>query len=454
MKKYRSAIILTALLAVLVAVAYWDEWQTKRDDAAKASENLAFSIKSEDLIRIVHVEAASGERIELVKDGASWKIKSPFEAAADVDAVNSFIKTMLEYKSEKRVSDAKEKWGDFGLSSPQRSISLTDSAGKTETLHVGSQAPVGYSAFFRMGDEGAVFVGSQYIITSTGKTAREFRDKSIGRIESSDIAQLNYYVGGELILSAAQNDGKFVVTKPEAIDGDHSEIIGFIGELNSAKAEEFNDNPDAEFLKAFKSSKAGLAVGWSTKSGEQHEWTVAAVNDDFWVKPDSSATYFKISTDTLKGLKKELKHFRNRQIADFEVVDVAKVEIDGKVFDKKEEGFVAAGTSESVPHVQNLVSDFAWTKADDFVAAGSKDAKVVESAARHKIAFEFLPTKNKPRMEVEGWESVESPGKFVLRVSGAKSLLLVGKTLFDNTKPATVAPAEMPVGESESDSGI
>jgi hypothetical protein len=442
-KRYRGAIDLSIVLLVLVGIAYWDEVQTKKDESAKALENRVFSLNEGEIVRLKFEEPPTAVGFELAKEDGKWRVVSPLSALADEPGVNSFIKTLLEYKFEKLVSESKDKWSDYGVAQPQRIITLVNQAGKTEQIYIGNQAPVGYSAYFRMDESGKVFVGSQYLITSTGRTVQEFRDKSIPAFEAASIKEFRYSVGGELIFAATRANGKVSITEPAGIDTDAVELDSFLSEVSRSKAEDFNDQPEANFEKAFESATAAFAMTWVSESGEQGGWRVAAVKDDFWVKPQSSASYYKISADTVKSLRRELKDFRNRQIADFETNDVVVVDIDGKSFVKSANGFTEKDATEVQPHVQNLISDIAWSKAESFVDPGSDLEKLIGQPATHRILLSFDAKLNRAPLVLQAWQDPKDSGRFALMVGDSKTLLVVGKGVLANVKPTVPTGADL-----------
>ena len=166
MKFIRTPLILAAVLLVLGGLATWDEWQTKKEQKEKDEAHKLTAIEAAQVRKITLVDRSKQEdgkttqtetqakRVALEQVDEVWRVIAPLETAADQREVQDFIRTVLDYKYEEIVVEAvtaEVKLEDFGLSEPQRVITLQVEDGGSYELRLGNNAPVGYSTYFQVG---------------------------------------------------------------------------------------------------------------------------------------------------------------------------------------------------------------------------------------------------------------------------------------------------------------
>jgi hypothetical protein len=76
-KRYRGAIILLGVIAVLAGMAFWDDYQTKKDEQIKATENRVLGWEVHEVNALTYVDRSKDLKVELQKQDNEWKIVSP-----------------------------------------------------------------------------------------------------------------------------------------------------------------------------------------------------------------------------------------------------------------------------------------------------------------------------------------------------------------------------------------
>ena len=136
MQSYRVLIIFLAIFIVLGLVAYWDEWQTKKDEEKEKRKNIVFTFKPSEVSRIDYLNNASFYKDEYTKqnisdvelilektDEQTWYVVQPVYTKGDVSVVDSVLESLSMLKYENQVSHTKDEWSKFGVHQPHR-ISL------------------------------------------------------------------------------------------------------------------------------------------------------------------------------------------------------------------------------------------------------------------------------------------------------------------------------------------
>ena len=95
-------------------------------------------------------------------------------------------------------------------------------------MQVGGKAPVGYDVYLKTDHSPEVLMGSQHLLTSTAKSLYELRDKSLVKIDESQLQTLTYKRLGQDAIVFKKDQGKYVITQPAGVEGDSAEIKDYV----------------------------------------------------------------------------------------------------------------------------------------------------------------------------------------------------------------------------------
>jgi len=277
-------------------------------------------------------------------------------------------------------------------------------------------------------------IGSQYLLTATAKTLQEFRSKKITEVEAKDVATMDYDVGGERVLSLEQSSDMVSMTFPKVPDGNVAELKDFILDVVRLRAEGFVDNADGMFVKTFEGAKGKLQFKLKTKTSLELQLEVAPVKEDFYVRKSGDPTFFKIGSDAIKTLTREISSFRNREILNFDIADVESVQLDGKKFVSRNGDFFAEGgdASVSLPRIKNMLSDIAWSRAERIMEPSASTKKVTDKAPDHFLQITFGEKSQRKPESLRVWISGANDKRHLLQNIGSGRLLEVGDSVIAN----------------------
>ena len=108
MKQKKTLFFFAALIASLVALVYWDEWQTKRDEIEKkaATSLIPSDFSQIEEIRFFSKASEEGEEsleLRLKMADGKWRLTEPYDYLADQRTVENLLKTVFEYNYTKSV---------------------------------------------------------------------------------------------------------------------------------------------------------------------------------------------------------------------------------------------------------------------------------------------------------------------------------------------------------------
>ena len=427
----RTAGILATVLLALGGLATWDEWQTKRDDKKKETENLLLSLEVDKIIGIEFSNKEPKEPVDISMERSlgKWRITRPIKVLADQPAVDNLLTTLRDYKYEKVVSESDPDLASFGLDKPRRVIQLKTEKGST-TLLVGTNAPVGYSVYAMIEGSGKVHVGSQHLAVSTGKSLHDFRDKAILSVDSTKVSQIELIRPGHPALKIEKKDNVFSIVRPEVLPADQTAVRVFLDDIGRANATAFFDNPDEKLKKAFNGK---VLAEVRLKSADDPVTNLKFIEKDkkiqAWL---GGAEAIAELNDDIKGkLAKTASDFRDRKIFSFSGDKANEVTLDGKVF-KKQNGdwFSADDATKGVPQIRSLLVDLEFAKATEILGLKDKivtDSRETPPAHTLKISFDG----SVPALEINIWEKKGTSESWILtqtEANAAKTVYVIGKT--------------------------
>lgn len=451
MKNFRTPLILLVVLAALSGVAYWDEWKTKTDDEVKKTENklFTFDAKTIDEVELTYIDNEKPETVKLVKEGEAWHIVSPIKTKAETDEVTNLIKNIREYPFEKKVTDDKNKWNDFGLGEPRVAVMLK-AAGVAHEFRLGSKAPVGYSSYFAVGPENpAVFMGSQYIDLAISKKLFDLRQKNFAELAWDKLSSFEFQRPGQPNVSLTKNDTGWVLNGKQRAD--EEELKNMVSALNTESAVAFLDQPSKEMQNAFatnnKATQLIAKISWQETGGEKKKLTLLSNNNDLYAAYDPSQEIFRLNMAFKQRLAKDAMNFQFRKIFSFAPEKLTAITVDGKKYSRTGDSWQEEGASTPAGHISLLLTDLSGAKTDRFDALKESILKEL-GAPSHRISLEG----DGQKLLVETWVDKKAKDKQLLRIEGTPTLYRVDAKVLTNVTQQ--APSATPDLGIEEDHGI
>ncbi len=161
-------LILLALVVVgLGAYIGLVERHEPTTDQLKEREGKLFAGLDQAKVRKVVVTNPHG-RFELVKDKDAWSLKAPLADQANQGAVSSLLFSLTGLKAERTFAGKDVKLAEYGLDKPPLEVTVEDDAGKSYTLKLGTELPLGNLRAAETGD-GNVYLVSKYVASDLDK---------------------------------------------------------------------------------------------------------------------------------------------------------------------------------------------------------------------------------------------------------------------------------------------
>ena len=444
MRQMRTYLLLATTLAVLVGIAYWDEWQTKQDEEKKKTENKLTTIDPDKVTSGIYVfnSPESPLSISFEKNDNGWVLTSPINSKADSFAIENLVKTIADYKYQQLVSKNKDDWKNYGLDPFVRQITLKQDDGKVTDVYVGSKAPVGFSVYVRNGESDDVYIGGQHLYTATEKKLSDFRDKTLLSVDVGNLASFSLDLAKAPLVTVEKVESSFRLTKPMKADADKDAISDFFDSMASERVVEFIDTPDKKTQSYFSKSKRLATLSWSLSTGQVETLYFSEFDGSLWAAYDPSKVVFKLPDTMKEKIRKQAGFFQDKTLVRFKADDVTEVEVDGDTYQKVEkEWYVKSDASkasdkENTPEpqtfVKDLLVDLEFAKAGEILSSKNVPLK---AAPKHRIKILFKEDLSKDPVVINVWPGKTDEKSLYVKVSGDDRVFDVEASNFANISP-------------------
>jgi len=442
-RQMRIYILLTAVLSLLVGIAYWDEWQTKQDEELKKGENKLTTVDSDKVVSGTYVSNSTegSLTVSFEKNENGWVLISPINTKADSFAIDNLIKTVVDYKYQQSVSSNKADWKNYGLEPPVRQITMKQDDGVATDIYIGSKAPVGFSVYVRNGKSDEVYIGGQHLYTATEKKLADFRDKTLLSVETDNLASFTLRLKGSTT-EIVKGETGFQISKPMPARADKDAVSEFFDSMASERVVEFIDSPDKKTQRYFSAGKRFASLSWELSAGQKNTLLFSEFNDALWASYDPSKVVFKLPETMREKIQKQTGFFQDRTLVSFKSDEVTEVEVDGEAFQRVDKDWYAkadvpkVAVKEGVPLIQTFVKDLLvdleFAKADEILPGKKVN---LNSAPEHKIKIIFKSDLSREPVVINIWPGKTAAKSFYAKVSGDDRVFDMEASNFANLSP-------------------
>jgi len=366
----------TALLAVVAAGfgAYLYFVESKKEAPMGEDGKKKEKVFSFDKAKVKEVTlVASGATVKLVKEGEAWKMESPLAAAADASAVDSIVTSLSTLEMDEEIAPSADNLKDFGLETPEKTVTVAVEGGAPQTLLVGAKLADGSGLYAKTPDQTRIFTVGSYALSSLDKKPFDLRDRDLLHVKR-DAVQTLEISGPEGAYALAKSDkGEWAFTRPLATLAGRWSVDGLLGTLENLRMEEVaaEDGAAVKDPKKFGLDKPSRVVTLGLADGANRTLQIgASAGDKKWHARQAGSPLVAVIAgalvdDLAKGMK-ELRSKRLLEIATYET-EGFDVSADGatrtfaKTTTKDAQGLDSAKWKRTAPDAKDLET----TKVED-----------------------------------------------------------------------------------------
>lgn len=436
MKTFLKPLIFIVVLLGLGGVAYWDEWQTKKETKEKESKNKLLTIQPDQIVKLGYTKADDGKnlQVQMAKEGSQWKILAPIEFPGDTEGVTRLLKTFEDLRFEKSIDATPEKLKEFGLEQPKIVLALTDKDGKETTIRIGAKSPVGYSSYAKVDESNKVYLVNHYAFTASNKELFDFRDKSLRWPNMDQVKAIGYQHEDDPIVALKRIDKDWLIEKPKKFKGDATAVREFLTFFENQRVVKFMDEPSAALKDALSGKRPGtrrLATLVLTSPDEKlTQYALLENGEDIYTTLPGYDGFVVLDKKIKDGLKKSMADFQDRAMFSYNSTEATEVDLDGKIYVKKDSEWQTKEGGEKAEFVRLLLVDFEFAKAD-LVLTKEEAPTVMKGAPLHTTRITFKDGKS---VDFSVWK-IEGDAEHIALKVGSDGFFKAPKHLLENFSP-------------------
>jgi len=181
---------LSGLSLVLIALtgALWF-LEPAEELADPEADSPIWTVVPSEVVR-VQIERAS-DTVVAERREAAWQLTAPTDWPADTTVIEDLLNDLSELDRGVPIDVEPSQFGEFGLGQPpEATVTLTTAEGLTQTLRVGTVAPIGFRTYVLAAD-GTVAAGNGEVTPALLDPAMEFRDHRVFAFEPAQVRRVS-----------------------------------------------------------------------------------------------------------------------------------------------------------------------------------------------------------------------------------------------------------------------
>jgi len=178
---YRTTIVLTAILVILVGAVYFFEARSS-GQAETPTADQPIPLVQLPAAEINHVELKAGkDSITLFRaeNGGQWKLGTAQSATpengeeADQDRVNTVVSSLSSLNATRVVTEQASDLSQYGLTQPAAVVTLQTTSGQDEVVRFGGANPSGSGRYVQFNNDPKVYLVYSYLFDDIARMVQD-----------------------------------------------------------------------------------------------------------------------------------------------------------------------------------------------------------------------------------------------------------------------------------------
>ena len=364
--KPKGLLIAVVLLAVLGGLTWWSN--KSQADKAKTPADTATKLLTipDDQFQEIKIKKVTDELLDLKRENGKWRMTSPKPMPADQDAAGAMVSALANLNADKVVEDKAADLKPYGLDTPTLDVQIIRKDGKTDHLLIGEDTLNGSGAYAKLANDAKVVTVGSTTKTSLDKRPDDLRDKRLLTFDSDKLSRVELAAKGPAVEFGKNGQNEWQIVKPRPLRADGSAVDGLVSKLKDAKMDLSEADAGKKFPAATKVATVTVTDAGGTQTLEVHR----DKDKNVFAKSSALEGVYKTNSDLADALEKGVDDFRNKKVFDFGFSDPSQVTVQGKVYTKAGDKWMANGKPMDNSSVQNLIDKLRDLAATKFAEKG------------------------------------------------------------------------------------
>ncbi|MGZ5514188.1 MAG: DUF4340 domain-containing protein [Candidatus Aminicenantales bacterium] len=322
--KFKTTLVLLAVLAVLIAVVLYFDSRGEKEKAAEETTNTLISLTSGDVRKVSLVR--NGQPLTFERDEAGpWRLTSPIQASADEYEVDGLVSALTSLRIERVVEKAAKDPEAYEIPKTEVSLWVMGKDAPVRLL-VGMENPLDKSLFAKREDDPRIVLLSSSLKTTLDKPVFDFRQKDVFKFTAADVKGIRVKAKN-VAWQAQREEAGWSLKAPVTSRTAKGLIDSLLESLAGLRAKAFvAEEKSAATLKEFGLEKPEYEVVLSLPSANQE--IVFALHKDgenSYATTSQSAKIITFEGTVLPDLDRKVDEIREKKVVDFYAMDADRI---------------------------------------------------------------------------------------------------------------------------------
>ncbi len=330
--RLKTNLIIGVVFAALAAFVYFYEirgGEERRAESDKAKQLADFAESEVKRLTIDRIDTL----ITIEKRQDRWVIVAPVECEADQEAVDRYLRNLLECERDKVVEEADKVRGDAGLAQKYRlhatrlKVAVETTTGALDTIWWGADSPTQRFVYVQdRGDNPEIFTVQAWRYDNLAKGLFDLRDQRVLAFEPTAVRELKMGgAGGAVALAKAEG---WRLLGPVPAPADEEVVQGVLDRLHQARAKAFvaEAAPAAQYGLDAPTVEVSLLLG-DERAEKRLRVGAPAPGGVYYAQDPSRPAVFTVDSSLVKELVKPAAELRDRKPIKFAAEQVDHIEL-------------------------------------------------------------------------------------------------------------------------------
>ena len=324
--KFKTTLVLLAVLAILLAAVLIFESKGKKDAAAKDKESVLVDLAAAEIERI-EIKKTDGTIALKKDDKGAWQIAVPLVTKADATEAEGLVSSLAGLRLDRVVEKEARDLKAYGIPQTEVSLWAKGRAAPVKVL-IGMENPLDKSLFAKREDDHRVVLLAGSLKSTLDKTVFDLRDKAAFKFAPTEVQKVRVRAK-DIAWEAARDTDGWRITAPFRALAMKSKLDTLLDSLSSLKAAEFvAEDRKPDDVKKFGLEKPEYQVTLSLPAGSKE--IVLSLHKD-------AARSYALSTESTKivafdgallaELEKKAEELREKKVLDFSSWEADRVAV-------------------------------------------------------------------------------------------------------------------------------
>ncbi|MBN2265705.1 MAG: DUF4340 domain-containing protein [Candidatus Aminicenantes bacterium] len=363
--KFKTTLILVAVLAVLLTLVLYFDSRSEKREAAKEEANTLIDLEADD-IRKVSLDGG-GRTLAFERDvDGPWRLTSPLEAAADEYEVDRLVDDLASLRIERVVEAEGGDAAAYEIPRTEISIWVKDKAEPVRLL-VGMENPLDKTLFAKREDDPRIVLLASTLKTTLDKPIFDFRQKDVFKFTAADVQRVRVKAKDVEWGAAREGDAWSLETPVKALAA-KGKIDSLLNDLSGLRAKAFvAEDKTPAALEEFGLDSPDYEVALSVPAADREIlFRLHAKGEASYATSSLSTKIITFEGTLLADLGREVNELREKKVADFYAWNAVRVAL-------KRDGVEIAAAKTKVDEAEKWIfedqagGEADRTKIEDFI---------------------------------------------------------------------------------------